>query len=66
MQHRCEHPKGSPLGVPPIAPKMSGLRQDVYFHEGIARTVEWYFAHEPWIARIEAGTYRQERLGTAQ
>jgi len=37
MQHRCERPKGSPLGVPPIAPKMSGLRQDVYFHEGIAR-----------------------------
>ena len=35
------------------------------FASGMARTVDWYFAHEAWIARIEAGTYRQERLGAS-
>ena len=35
------------------------------FATGMARTVDWYFDHEAWVARIEAGTYRQERLGTA-
>lgn len=42
-----------------------GWRPRENFSSGMARTVEWYFAHEPWVSRIEAGTYRQERLGTA-
>jgi dTDP-glucose 4,6-dehydratase len=42
-----------------------GWRPRENFATGMARTVDWYFEHEPWVARIEAGTYRQERLGTA-
>jgi dTDP-glucose 4,6-dehydratase len=35
------------------------------FASGMARTVDWYHTHESWVSRIEAGTYRQERLGTS-
>lgn len=35
------------------------------FASGMARTVDWYDTHESWVSRIEAGTYRQERLGTS-
>ncbi len=42
-----------------------GWRPQENFGSGMARTVDWYFAHQPWIERIEAGTYRQERLGVA-
>jgi len=41
-----------------------GWKPHENFASGMARTVDWYFDHEPWISRIEAGTYRQERLGT--
>jgi dTDP-glucose 4,6-dehydratase len=42
-----------------------GWRPRENFATGMARTVDWYWAHEAWVGRIEAGTYRQERLGTA-
>jgi len=42
-----------------------GWRPRENFTTGMARTVEWYCANEAWVSRIEEGTYRQERLGTA-
>ena len=42
-----------------------GWSQRETFETGLARTVDWYFANEEWISKIESGTYRQERLGTA-
>jgi dTDP-glucose 4,6-dehydratase len=42
-----------------------GWKQKENFASGMARTVDWYFDHESWVSRIEAGTYRQERLGAS-
>ena len=33
------------------------------FETGLRRTVRWYLDHPEWVARIEAGAYRGERLG---
>jgi dTDP-glucose 4,6-dehydratase len=30
---------------------------------GLRQTLEWYLAHQDWIARITSGAYRGERLG---
>ncbi len=35
------------------------------FESGIAKTVDWYLANEPWVARVVDGSYRGERLGSA-
>ncbi|HEV2723426.1 MAG TPA: dTDP-glucose 4,6-dehydratase [Thermoleophilaceae bacterium] len=35
-----------------------GWRAQVLFHEGLARTVEWYRDNEPWWAPIRSGEYR--------
>ena len=40
-----------------------GWIQRETFDTGMARTVDWFFANQPWVDRIESGTYRQERLG---
>jgi dTDP-glucose 4,6-dehydratase len=42
-----------------------GWTQRETFETGMARTVDWYFANQPWVEKIESGTYRQERLGVA-
>ena len=34
------------------------------FESGLARTVEWYMAHEEWWRAIQARTYDGRRLGT--
>jgi dTDP-glucose 4,6-dehydratase len=34
------------------------------FEEGMARTVDWYLANQPWVDAILDGSYRMERLGT--
>ncbi len=34
------------------------------FATGLRKTVQWYLDHEDWIASIEDGSYRGERLGT--
>ncbi len=34
------------------------------FETGLARTVEWYMAHEAWWRKIQAWTYDGRRLGT--
>jgi len=34
------------------------------FETGIAQTVNWYLAHQPWVQRVLDGSYRMERLGS--
>jgi dTDP-glucose 4,6-dehydratase len=33
------------------------------FTQGLARTIDWYLANQPWVAGILDGSYRMERLG---
>ena len=33
------------------------------FAEGLARTVDWYLEHQPWVRRVLDGSYRMQRLG---
>ncbi len=40
-----------------------GWRPSVDFETGIARTVDWYLANQPWVQRVLDGSYRMERLG---
>jgi len=40
-----------------------GWTPAVDFATGLARTVDWYLAHEPWWRRIQDGSYRGQRLG---
>lgn len=35
------------------------------FEQGIADTVDWYLAQQPWVQRVLDGSYRLERIGTA-
>jgi dTDP-glucose 4,6-dehydratase len=35
------------------------------FESGMRRTVEWYLGHPEWVRRVTDGSYRGERLGTA-
>lgn len=39
--------------------------QSESFESGIARTVDWYLANQPWCQRVLDGSYRGERLGDA-
>ncbi|MEO7066649.1 MAG: dTDP-glucose 4,6-dehydratase [Rhodanobacter sp.] len=36
------------------------------FETGMAHTVDWYLAHQPWSQRVLDGSYRMERLGAAK
>jgi dTDP-glucose 4,6-dehydratase len=36
-----------------------GWRPQETFETGIRKTVEWYLAHESWIAQVTSGSYRQ-------
>ncbi|HEX7325128.1 MAG TPA: dTDP-glucose 4,6-dehydratase [Rhodanobacteraceae bacterium] len=40
-----------------------GWKPSVDFETGIARTVDWYLANQPWVQRVLDGSYRMERLG---
>jgi len=40
-----------------------GWRQTESFETGIARTIDWYLAHQDWVGRVLDGSYRMERLG---
>ena len=42
-----------------------GWVPSVRFEEGIARTVDWYLGHQPWVARVLDGSYRLERIGAS-
>ncbi|HRO28646.1 MAG TPA: dTDP-glucose 4,6-dehydratase [Luteimonas sp.] len=35
------------------------------FERGIADTVDWYLANQPWVLRVLDGSYRLERIGGA-
>ena len=35
------------------------------FERGLAETVDWYLANQPWVQRVLDGSYRLERIGTA-
>ncbi len=35
------------------------------FEQGIAETVDWYLANQPWVNRVLDGSYRLERIGGA-
>ena len=35
------------------------------FEQGIAETVDWYLANQPWVERVLDGSYRLERIGQA-
>lgn len=43
-----------------------GWTPAVNFEDGMARTVDWYLAHQGWTGRILDGSYRLERLGGQQ
>ncbi|HJP98996.1 MAG TPA: dTDP-glucose 4,6-dehydratase [Rhodanobacteraceae bacterium] len=40
-----------------------GWKPSVDFETGIARTIDWYLDHQPWVRRVLDGSYRMERLG---
>lgn len=40
-----------------------GWRPSQTFESGIAATVDWYLANQPWVQRVLDGSYRMERLG---
>jgi len=42
-----------------------GWAPSVTFEQGMARTVDWYLAHQPWVQRVLDGSYRLERIGHA-
>jgi dTDP-glucose 4,6-dehydratase len=40
-----------------------GWRPRHDFTQGLARTIDWYLANQPWVVGILDGSYRMERLG---
>ncbi|MBB1088085.1 dTDP-glucose 4,6-dehydratase [Lysobacter sp. SG-8] len=42
-----------------------GWEPSLGFEEGMARTVDWYLGHQPWVQRVLDGSYRLERIGQA-
>ena len=36
-----------------------GWEPETMFKEGIRRTIEWYFAHEEWMAHVTSGDYQK-------
>jgi len=41
-----------------------GWKPSQTFESGIAHTVDWYLANQPWVQRVLDGSYRMERLGS--
>jgi dTDP-glucose 4,6-dehydratase len=42
-----------------------GWRPEETFDSGLQKTIQWYLDNEPWWRRVMDGTYRLERIGTA-
>ncbi len=42
-----------------------GWAPSVDFTTGIERTVDWYLAHQDWVAQVLDGSYRLQRIGGA-
>ena len=43
-----------------------GWSPTVAFEEGLRSTVRWYIENQGWIARVNSGDYRRERLGISR
>jgi dTDP-glucose 4,6-dehydratase len=41
-----------------------GWAPAVSFEQGLAHTIDWYLANDPWVKKILDGSYRLERIGT--
>ena len=41
----------------------TGWTPSLSFEQGIASTVDWYLANQPWVQRVLDGSYRMERIG---
>ena len=42
-----------------------GWEPQYTFERGIAETVDWYLANQPWVQRVLDGSYRLERIGAS-
>lgn len=40
-----------------------GWQPSESFESGLARTIDWYLAHQGWVGHVLDGSYRMERLG---
>ncbi|NDK38712.1 dTDP-glucose 4,6-dehydratase [Pseudoxanthomonas gei] len=40
-----------------------GWQPTVTFEQGMARTVDWYLANQPWVRRVLDGSYQMQRIG---
>ena len=40
-----------------------GWSPSLDFEEGLRRTIAWYLEHPEWVADIQSGAYRGQRLG---
>jgi len=40
-----------------------GWLPTVTFEQGMARTVDWYLANQPWVRRVLDGSYQMQRIG---
>jgi dTDP-glucose 4,6-dehydratase len=43
--------------------ELLGWRPRRTFEEGLLQTVEWYLENQAWVADVQTGTYRGQRLG---
>ncbi len=43
-----------------------GWEPEYTFEQGIAETVDWYLSNQGWVKRVLDGSYRLERIGTAE
>ena len=42
-----------------------GVTPTETFESGLRKTVQWYLEHADWVARVQSGEYRGQRLGLA-
>ena len=62
VQDRPGHDRRYAIDASKIADEL-GWKPAMEFSTGIRRTVQWYLDNPEWIARIQSGAYRGERLG---
>ena len=39
--------------------KEIGWYPETMFHEGIRKTIQWYFEHEDWMKNVTSGEYQK-------
>jgi dTDP-glucose 4,6-dehydratase len=62
VQDRPGHDRRYAIDATKISTEL-GWTPNMDFETGIRRTVQWYLDNPEWIARIQSGQYRGERLG---